>query len=75
MNISSETLLKWKSLYQVGDKTKIAEMYQAKYQKASLSTVQGWVWTAFKTGFAPENLFDIIDSYYKKVENKLKKSA
>lgn len=75
MYLSQQTLSKWKTLYQTGDKTKIAGQYVVENPKASLSTVQGWISLAFKHGICTETLFKVIDTYYKKVEKQLKKTA
>jgi hypothetical protein len=72
MFVEQKEIAKWKSLYQYGDKTKIAEQYQALYQKASLSTVQGQISTLFKHGFCNDPLYPVIKKYYEKVEAKLK---
>lgn len=75
MKVDNEVLSRWKSLYQSGDKTKIAEQYCVANQKASLSTVQGWISQTFKFGHCPDRLYPVINSYYNKVEKQLKKIA
>lgn len=75
MTIKTEILDKWRALYAHGDYNKIADVYCTFNQRVAQKTARDFVREAFKFGVCRDNLYPIIESYYKKIEKQLRKTA
>lgn len=72
MIIKPEILIHWKALYAHGDYMKIADDYCTVNQRIDQKTARVLVSDAFRFGTVRENLFPVIEAYYKKIEKSLK---